>query len=309
MATEISDMVIDEISLVDDPANEQARVVIVKAKKKPSAGYMSKAEESDEDEDDEESEEDLEMLKEAAEELNKRVQRTRSGGSPEPDAASMAAASLKEYEMDIESLSKALEDAEAKLTTLSKRVDEAEGALAEAHEIIKAKDAEIDTVRKSGASNDDDAEEAFFKSLPAKVRKRLEDSEAIAKAAQAELTAMRDKAETTEAIAKARGYKIGNPDTVGPLMLRIAKGLTTQADVEVLEAVLKGAGEVTEKSDLFRSMGSDSGSDTDPESILKTKAEEIRKANSGMSFEQAYEKAMVLNPSLYQAYISKRRTA
>lgn len=308
MATEISDMVIDEISLVDDPANEQARVVIVKAKKKPSAGYMSKAEESDEDKDDEESEEDLEKLKQAVDQINTRVERTQSGGRPELDAASTAA-SLKEYEMDIESLSKALEDAEAKLTTLSKRVDEAEAALADAHEVIKAKDAEIDTVRKSAGSNEDEAEEAFMKSLPAKVRKRLEESEAIAKAAQAELSAMRDKAETAEAIAKAKGYKIGDANVVGPLMLRIAKGTTTQADVEALEAILKGAGEVTEKSDLFRSIGSDSAPDGDPESLLKAKAEEIRKANSGMSYEQAYEKALIMNPALYSAYISKRRAA
>jgi hypothetical protein len=310
MATEISDMVIDEISLVDDPANEQARVLIVKAKKKPSpAGEMPKAEESDEEYDDEESEDDLEKLKQAAHEIDKRVERTRSGGFPVDDAAGLAAASLKEYEMDIEALSKALEDAEAKLTTLTKRVDEAEAALADAHEVIKAKDAEIDTVRKSAGSNDDDAEEAFFKSLPAKVRKRLEDSEAIAKAAQAELTAMREKAETTEAIAKARAYKIGDANIVGPLMLRIAKGTTTQADVEALEGILKGAGEVAEKSDLFRAMGSDSAPEGDPESLLKAKAEEIRKANSGMSFEQAYEKALVMNPALYSAYISKRRAA
>lgn len=311
MATEISDMVIDEISLVDDPANEQARVLIVKAKKKPKpAGYMPEAGSGDENASDEESEDDLKNLKKAHDDIKARAALSLSGGDPDNEAAALAAASIKEYEMDIESLSKALEDAEAKLTTLTKRVDEAESALADAHEVIKAKDAEITTLAKSrGSETEDDAEEAFFKSLPAKVRKRLEDSEAIAKAAQAELSAMREKAETSEAIAKAKAYKIGDAAVVGPLMLRIAKGTTTQADVEVLEGILKGAGEVSEKSDLFRSIGSDSASDSDPESLLKAKAEEIRKANSGMSFEQAYEKALVMNPALYNAYISKRRAA
>lgn len=312
MANEISDMVIDEISLVDDPANEQARVLIVKAKKKmpKPAGNMPSEDEPTDESSDEYTDEEVEGLKKAAADIRERASRTQTGGLPDIDAAAAAAASLTEYQMDIEALSKALEDAETKLTTLNKRVDEAEAALAEAHDVITAKDAEIATLSKSrGPNDDDDAEEAFFKSLPAKVRKRLEDSEAIAKAAQAELSAMREKAETSEAISKARGYKVGNAEVVGPLMLRIAKGVTTQADVEVLEGILKGAGEVSETSDLFRAMGSDTAPDGDPESLLKAKAEEIRKAHSGMSFEQAYEKALVLNPSLYNAYISKRRGA
>lgn len=304
MAAEVSEMVIDEISLVDDPANEQARVLIVKRKKttpKPSAAMLAEDEMADESAEDE-AEDEAAGLKKATADTSELELLTHAGGDPDDTDL--------EHQMDIEALSKALEDAENKLTTLNKRVDEAEAALADAHDVITAKDAEIATLSKArGPADEDDAEEAFFKSLPAKVRKRLEESESIAKAAQAELSAMRDKAETSEAIAKARGYKVGNAEVVGPLMLRISKGATTQADVEVLEGILKGAGEVSDQSALFRAMGSDTAPDGDPESLLKAKAEEIRKANSGMSFEQAYEKALVMNPSLYNAYISKRRGA
>lgn len=40
---------------------------------------------------------------------------------------------------------------------------------------------------------------------------------------------------------------------------------------------------------------------------MKAKADEIQKANKGMTFEQAYVQAVETNPSLYNAYIAKRR--
>jgi len=214
--------------------------------------------------------------------------------------------------MDIETLSKSLEDAEAKLAALAKRADEAEAALKDAGEVIKAKDAEIETLTKSAeVAAEPAAEEDVLKSLPESIRKRLEESEAKAQAAQAEIAKMREQSELTEAIAKAKDIKVGSPEVVGPLLLRVAKGMTTVEDAATLETLLKGAGEVADQSALFKSVGSDAAVDGEPEELLKAKATEIQKVNTGMTFEQAYVKAMEENPSLYNAYVakSKRRAA
>jgi hypothetical protein len=92
-------------------------------------------------------------------------------------------------------------------------------------------------------------------------------------------------------------------------MLRVAKGMTTAADATTLESLLKSVSAVAGDSLLFKSLGSDSSLDGEPEALLKTKAAEIQKANSGMTYEAAYAKALEQNPSLYNAYISKRRAS
>lgn len=318
MAQQLTDMSIDEISLVDDPANEQARVLIVKAKSgKKAATKMYDVKDTEEDEstdadgmedEDEKTKRLMARVKKAIEGIAPRVAQTLAGSpSADNDAANTAAASLKEYVMDIETLSKSLEEAEAKLAALAKRADDAEAALKDAGEVIKAKDAEIETLTKSAEPVAPAAEEDVLKSLPESIRKRLEESEAVAKAAQAEITKMRDESERAEAIAKAKELKVGDPDVVGPLLLRVAKGMSTVDDAAALTALLKGAGEVADQSALFKSVGSDAAVDGEPEELLKAKAAEIQKVNTGMTFEQAYVKAMEENPSLYNAYVSKSK--
>lgn len=325
MAQQLTDMSIDEISLVDDPANEQARVLIVKAKGgKKAAAKSLEIEITEEDEstsgeesttadgmedEDEKTKRLMARVKKAIEGIAPRVAQTLAGSpSADNDAANTAAASLKEYVMDIETLSKSLEEAEAKLAALAKRADDAEAALKDAGEVIKAKEAEIETLTKSAEpAAEPVAEEDVLKSLPESIRKRLEESEKVAKAAQAEIAKMRDESERAEAIAKAKELKVGDPDVVGPLLLRVAKGMSTAEDAAALTALLKGAGEVADQSALFKSVGSDAAVDGEPEELLKAKAAEIQKVNTGMTFEQAYVKAMEENPSLYNAYVSKSK--
>ena len=211
MTTKLSDMTIDEISLVDDPANGEARVLIVKAKGgfKPCKGcpspeacmekgacVMAKSNEDDDDDemDDDadkaygmkdgkakkgyamkkfrEALEDAELNDEQMDAVNKAV-----GALASAISGTTTASAAKEITMDLEALSKALGEAEAKLVALEKRADEAEAQLAEKDEVIKQKDAELASVKKS-AGND---EEEILKSLPESIRKRLEESEAAAK--------------------------------------------------------------------------------------------------------------------------------
>lgn len=279
MPQKLTDMIIDEISLVDEPANDSARVVIVKAKTDPA------------------------------------------GIAGDPDAADAVAAHLKEQQMDIENLSKALEDAEAKLDALEKRADDAEAQLKDAGEVIKQRDAQIASLteevskakaKKQYAKEEDEEEEEdeaeVMKSLPASIRKRLEE----AKAAQEEVAKMKAEKDEAEAIAKAKAIGVGDPAVLGPLLMRVAKGSTTADDAATLEGIFKSLGEVQKGHNvlLFKSLGSSAAVDGEPEAVLKAKADEIFKSAAGkLTKEQAYAKAMDENPGLYQAYIAKRRSA
>lgn len=298
-------MTIDEISLVDEGANGEARVVIFKAKK----GTPPKKQDMVDDDNDDDSNKDGDDDNDVARTLLTKFGQAVPGGLPgDPDAAAFAAAQLKEQDMDIEALSKALEDAEAKLVALEKRTNEAESALEDANAVIKSKDEEISDLQKSleaGNGGEDD----FMKSLPESVRKRFEDAEAKAKAAEEAVAKMQDAAEAQEAIAKAKELGVGNADEVGPLLLRVRKGKTTEADAAALETMLKAQAAQSKVSHLFKAMGSTNAVDGDPEALIKAKADEIQKSTKGMTAEQAYAKAVDENPDLYNAYIAKRRAA
>lgn len=285
MTTQLSDLTIDEISIVDDPANGEARVVIFKAKAgdfTPCDGCKTP---------------DLCKAKAAcmADKAGSRMTKANDQhGQAAPDGAS--GEQLKELQMDLETLSKALEDAEAKMGQLEKRTVDAESALSDANEVIKAKDAEIADLKKSATPAEDDV----MKSLPEPIRKRLEEAET-------QIAKMRDEADLKDAIAKARELGVGKPEEVGPLLLRVSKGMTTAEDAKTIESMLKSQAEVEKKSTLFKSVGTTAAADGEPEQVLKAKAEEIHKANKGMTFEQAYAKAVDENPAVYAEYINKRR--
>lgn len=312
MTTKLTDMTIDEISLVDDPANGEARVLIVKAKN-PMKGTDAELSEEDEDEMDDEAGAakpkkkgygmagQMKKFREALEDAELNDEQI---DAVEKAAEAMAsvitqtttASAAKEEEMDLEALSKALGEAEAKLVALEKRADEAEAGLAEAQEIIKQKDAELAEVKKSAG----DGEDEVLKSLPEAIRKRLEESEAA-------IAKMKAEADEKEAIAKAKALGVGEAEKVGPLLMRVAKGATTDEDAKFLESLLKGVGEIAGKSALFKSLGSASQDEADPAQQLQNKADEIAKSNPKLTKEQAYAQAMKENPGLYNQYVAKRR--
>lgn len=294
MANRLSNMEITEISLVDEPANDDARVVIVKSKggeaQPASPARIAGA------------------LFAAIQELSPQIveKAVADGFSADPQAAASAAALIQEFVMDLEAVTKALEEAEAKLDVLEKRATAAEAATKENETIIKAKDARI--AELEGAANPDAAEEELMKSLPESIRKRLEEADAKTKAAEAEVQKAKDEAERTEAIAKAKALKVADPEKVADLMLRVAKGKTTPEDAALIEGVLKSAAEVDAKSPLFKAMGTSDATEAEPEAVLKRKADEILKAAEGkMTFAQAYDRALAENPEVYAEYIAKRR--
>lgn len=325
MPQRLTDMEIHEISLVDEPANEDARVVIVKAKggfkpcddcedpegcmKKGSCamdkGYGPSA-----------AKKSVPLAKiagavlAAIEELAPQIveKAMAEGFSADPDAAAAATAILQETVMDMEAVTKALEEAEAKLDTLEKRATEAEAASLAKDDVIKAKDAELaELVAKSGAKADEgNADEEVMKSLPESIRKRLEEADAL----RVEVQKAKDKAELDEQVAKAKELGAADADAVGALLLRVMKGQTTADDAKVMEDLLKAAKAVDDKSPLFKSIGTSAAAEGEPEAMLKAKADEIvAKAGGKMTFAQAYDQALVENPNLYNEYVAKRRPA
>ncbi len=315
MATKLTDLEISEVSLVDEPANDEARVVVVKAKggfkpcddckdaaackAKGSCASASKPGKK------------VPMAKVAGavlaalNELSPQiVEKALADFSADPDAADAAAFVIKETVMDLQELQKALSDAEATIATLEKRATEAEEELKGKDEVIKAKDAEIDRLASEGT----DPEAEVMKSLPESIRKRLEDADKVAKAASEEVAKMKAAAEEKEAVEKAKALKVGDAEKLGPLLLRVAKGRSTEADAAELETLLKSAGEVASKSPLFKSIGTPLAADADPEAMLVAKAKEIEAGSKGtLTYAQAYDRAMTENPGLYDAYIAKRR--
>lgn len=331
---ELTDMEITEISLVDEPANDDARVVIVKAKSgfkpcddcKDPKGCMAKGkcgieksmdeDEDDMDEDDMEEKAKGKMKKSAAPisaakvagailtaitELSPQIveKALAEGFSAQSEAADMAEEIIKETIMDITQLSKALEDAEAKMEALEKRASDAEAALKEAN----------DTIAKAKPADDAEpvqSEEDILKSLPEAIRKRLEK----AKEDEATIAKMAAEAEEKEAVEKARALKVPEPEKVGPMLLRVAKGKSTAEDAKIIETLLKQHAAISAVSPLFKSIGSAAAVEGDPEEVLKAKATEIQKGSDGkLTYAQAYDEALKQNPAVYDAYIAKRRAS
>jgi hypothetical protein len=296
MPNHLTDMSIDEISLVDDPANEQARVVLVKARGfKPCDGCESP------DECKSAGKCSAGVEKKAGfkpcDECKSPDECAKAGKcAPSPmkksadtlDPAAFAAQLMKEHNMDIETLQKSLEAAE-------QRFGDMENALTQANDTIAAQTAEIAKLRGTAGGEED-----VLKSLPESIRKRIESNEA-------EIAKMRDEQETRESIEKARSIGLAQPEEVGPLLLRVRKNKATDADVQSIETLLKSAAAMDKTTLLFKSLGTNEATDGEPEAILKAKAVEIQKANSGITYEQAYEQAMSQNPDLYRTYINKRR--
>jgi hypothetical protein len=289
VAKQLTDMNIDEISLVDDPANADATVQIFKAKSPDDKATIQK-----------QAADILALIPSAIQELTQQIvaKAALTGGFPvDSVAAQMAASSLTEYAMDIQALSKALEDAEAKFVMLEKRATDAEA--------LNATLTTENTILK-GAAAANATEEDVIKSAPESVQKMLADLRDKAAASDAVISKMKDEQDMTASISKAKELRFGDPEQVGPLLLRIRKASAEDADT--VTALLKRAGEVTKGSILFRQIGAADGA-TDPEVLLKAKAEEISKGNPSLSSAAAYEMALSQNPDLYSAYIAKRRVA
>jgi hypothetical protein len=308
MTAELVDMTITEISVVDDPAAPDAVISIFKAKGgKPEGDTEDKADGADDEEAEGEGKKGkkkmpfnvtkiatsiLEAIEDASGDIVAKA--LSEGYSDDPDAAAAAAAIFQEIVMGGEAVAKTLDQANEKIVALTKQLADKDVLL-------------VAEIAKNKAPDTGEVTEEVLKSLPAGVRKALEDG----KTAAADLAKSRDEAELKESVSKARDLKMADPDKTGAALLRVRKGKSTAEDADLLEALFRAAAAQATTGALFKALGTsdDKSISDDPEAFLKAKAEEIRKVNTGMTYEAAYTKAMAENPKVYDDYISKRRAS
>lgn len=311
----LSDMKITEVSLVDEPANQHARSEIVKRAQplttqehtmrkyaqdtdldfedeiediEDGAEFDADPEDGDEGEGDDLTEDDIADLEEAFAIVEAALEE-----DPEDEGVTKIAKAL--------SLLPALLEARDVLTD----------AVVEAGEEIAKRDTRLseyeDQIRKMGREPvAKAAEEIDVATLPEAVRKQLQKGE-VALEAVAKMMAEREEFEHIE---KARRSGIGQPETVGPLLMRVAKGLSGQADAAVLEDVLKQAQAAIEASPMLKTLG-EAGHDASIDAQIAQAAEDILKAarasGQDLTKEQAIAKAFKENPQAYAEYQRSRR--
>jgi DNA-binding transcriptional regulator YhcF (GntR family) len=282
MATELTDLDLGEWSICIDPANEDSTIEIVKSK----SGLGPVLKETDMSEHNEENDTEIEQFaSEVLEEFN--------GLSAEEQADAIVGMALENAEFE-----EAVEDAAEVIKSLTENTV-AKAKYDEVVEIVKKSGALIEKMKTAGHVT---AEEG---GLLDEIRKANGGADLSPEAA-ARIEAI-EKAQAAsdlkEAIAKARTFGFGKPEDVAPLLGRIAKGKTTPADAEAVEALLKQAGAIVKSAPHFKTVGEDAGNggEVTPISKAKAAAVDIRKANPGMSEAQAMRQYWDEHPDEYAA--------
>lgn len=264
----LSDLLIEELSLVDSPANKSSRAVLMKrdrsgATVEEEAGFfariakklgladllLTKEEELDplflaqlekaDDEEDGDGEES-ELSEEELEELEKELEDLEDDEDPDDKESDMKGAVTK-----------------ADLDALQARVDE---SLAKKDEAITKKDEQIATLQK----NVDDL---------------------VAAATERTI------------VAKAASL-VGGAPVEAAAVASLLKQLDAPGQ-EVLSTMLKSFSEVTEASKLFDSLSNVADLSPTAQTTIEKAVEQIRKSDPKVTKEQAYAKAIAENPELY----------
>lgn len=204
---------------------------------------------------------------------------------------------------------------------IRKAVEKMAGDLEAAQDLAKeAEDKRVTAEKALKAATDaavskETEEDKILKSLPESVRKRLEKAEADAKEAKDAVVKMADERREREFITKAKVF--GNlsldPKTFGPLLKRVADGTSTEKDSEELQRVLAGANTIAKG--LFRKKGSEGGdgaAGTTAMDQIMAKAKELREqvtksGEKAISQPDAMDRVIRENPDLYKQHL--RETA
>lgn len=265
---QVSELSIEEVSLCGEGVNADARAVIVKA---VMPGHTS-------------------------------PHPSLPGGVPGYDDGELFAA-VRDYRMDINTLTEALNKAKAEIEALQKSSTDKDAQIATLTKAVE--DANKATEIAKAVADPKAAEDAMIEkaepAMKALLLKAREDRETIAK--------MAAEREEERAIAKARADGMPEPEKTGPALARIAKGAGTKDDAEVVERVVKAALEQAKAggAKLFAVIGKSVGGDANsPEAIIKARAADLRKAKPTLTEAQAEVEVMNADPDLYARYKSGR---
>lgn len=212
-----------------------------------------------------------------------------------------------------------LTDAVQKVVDASKalreQVEKGDGTMPTLEELLKAapqelqdavakaladKDGELEALRKK-VGKEPDPVDVVKDDLPEPVRKRFEELEKRAKEAEEIAKAEREKRELAEIRKRAESLQaVGDVDELAAV-IKAAHDVSPE-QAEKLETVLKSAAERIKQSALFSERGHGGEDPGSAYAQLMAKADEIRKNDTSLTKEQAFERAVDLYPDLVAQY-------
>lgn len=264
-AKRLQNMVFDEVSLVGRPANELATVVLHKSGESQVAGV---------------EEVDTISLNNQVEIEGEEIRM--SENLNEENLSSM----LEETPEEIQSYVSKLEDTVTALEATAEEQDSKISELEKAVSEISVEEVEEeDAILKSA--------DPVIQELVAKAQADADEAKAVA---EAEKEARLSK-EFSDKAGKFSNLPI-EKEALASLLKKVAETLEDE-EFSALETMLNGVDSTIGKSSLFAEVGSSNESDSNGEieAIAKSlMTEEI-------TYEQAYEKALLDNPELYQRYL------
>ena len=286
MATELDDLSVDEVSLVDEPANKGSRVLLWKR----AQGSSDRGATVNDIEGVGRVRRLMKRLGVGVADLNK-VEET------DVDAALKA---------EVEKLAKAVEALTAENATLKG----AQADVAKANERRNAFKAGLPKNLQAafGDMKDEEKDEFEKRYVPGSedpVSKALK----AAASENATLSARLEKIESDNAIAKVQGELAPFANLIDvaamvPVITKLRKSDPAAADLFVTQ--LKTAHARVETAGLFKTLGRDSGVVTDADSAIDKAVADIRKGDPKLSEAEAMTKALEQNPALYDAYNAEK---
>lgn len=289
MPKQLSDIELDEVSVCAEPANEDAVVVIVKAKSNNHDTELPMP-----PIDDERVEDAADELEAGAEDFDDETLEAVAGEMAELDEAG-------ELVPAFAAMLAGLEEAGETITKMAAAYEDIEG---EHEELKKSASLLVSKVEKMAKGGDQEATDlvSILKSsmggaeLDPAVERRVAALEIVAKAA-----------EEKEAVEKARAIGAGKPEELAPVLVRLRKANAKDADY--IEGLLKTQAAAIRKSNAFKTLGA---SDPAPSSAIakaSLAAEEIRKAAPSLSKQQALARVFEENPDLYAEHLAEKHAA
>jgi hypothetical protein len=162
-----------------------------------------------------------------------------------------------------------------------------------------AKTAPKPTTVGNPAPTTEEVEKALPESVREELRKAREERATLAKALEAEV----EKRENSEWIGKAKAYgAVADASELGPVLRKAARSLS-EADMAVLDKVLKSAGAIAgQVAKLTKAAGvAGAHAENSAEARIEKRVGDLRKASPSLTYEQAYTKALDEDPTLYAA--------
>jgi len=264
-AKRLQNMVFDEVSLVGRPANELATVVLHKSGDSEFAGV-----------------EEVDTIS-----LNNQVE--------------IEEGEIRMSEnLNEETLSSMLEETPEEVRSYVSKLEDTVTALEATAEEQDSKISELEKAVSEISVEEVEEEDAILKSADPVIQELVAKAQADAESARAMAEAEKEARLSKEFADKAG--KFSNlpieKDALASLLKKVA-GTLEDEEFSMLEEMLNGVDATIGKSSLFAEVGSSKESDSNGE------IEAIAKSlmTEDITYEQAYEKALLDNPELYQRYL------